>query len=110
MRFSKSVLNYLDSRSYNSLSYSTRKTYKYGLNKISNTKVYGKPLGSKLLKRIDFDVCNELYDTWEFESSTSNANHLARVFSVLMNYYVDREVIPRNPMKRVKKEPVNQGQ
>ena len=103
MRFSKSVLNYLDSRTYNSLSYSTKKTYKYNLNRISNTKVYGTPMATKMLKRIDFDVCNELYDTWEFEGSTSNANHLARVFSVLMNYYVDREVILRNPMRRVKK-------
>ena len=103
MRFSKAVLNYLDSRTYNSLSYSTKKTYKYNLNRISNTKVYGTPMATKMLKRIDFDVCNELYDTWEFEDSTSNANHLARVFSVLMNYYVDREVILRNPMRRVKK-------
>ena len=103
MRFNKSIIDYLNSKTYNSLSYNTKKTYRYNLLSINDTKVYGIPMARKILERIDFDVCNELYDTWEFENSTANANHLARVFSVLMNYYVDREVIPRNPMKRVKK-------
>jgi len=45
----------------------------------------------------------EAYDTWEAEDTTATANHLARVFSVVMNYHIMLENIYRNPMKYVRK-------
>ena len=103
MKFSKAVDDYLNSKTYNSLSYNTIKGYKYNLNRILSTKVYGIPMAKKILEKINVDVCNELYDTWEFEDTTAQENHLARVFSMLMNYYIRKEVILRNPMRGVKK-------
>jgi integrase len=63
----------------------------------------GKTLGNVSIKNINVVLCNEVYDTWEAETSTSNANHCSRIFSVLMNYLVSMDYIPYNPMARVKK-------
>jgi len=63
----------------------------------------GKTLGDVRVTKINTEMCIEIYDTWEAETSTSNANHNARVFSVLMNYLVTIDVVPYNPMARVKK-------
>jgi len=63
----------------------------------------GKTLGNVSIRNINVVLCNEVYDTWEAETSTSNANHCSRIFSVLMNYLVSMDYIPYNPMARVKK-------
>ena len=41
MKFSKAVDDYLNSKTYNSLSYNTIRGYKYNLNRITSDKVYG---------------------------------------------------------------------
>jgi len=64
---------------------------------------YGKNLGDMYVDRINIGICTEMYDTWEAETSTANANQRARVFSVLMNYLINQEILDRNPMARVNK-------
>tara|TARA_R100000742_G_C4262294_1_gene80101 strand:+ start:375 stop:1151 length:777 start_codon:yes stop_codon:yes gene_type:complete len=65
--------------------------------------VMGRKLGNVNLDKLSIAMCSEIYDTWELETSTSNANHNARVFSVLINYLIAREIMILNPMARVKK-------
>tara|TARA_A100000172_G_scaffold70407_1_gene50751 strand:- start:189 stop:965 length:777 start_codon:yes stop_codon:yes gene_type:complete len=65
--------------------------------------VMGRTLGNIQVGKLNVAMCSEMYDTWELETSTANANHNARVFSVLMNYLVAMEIILSNPMSRVKK-------
>jgi len=103
MRFKGAVFNYLHSRQFNSLSRSSQLNYEYNLNSFCRMSVMGKTLGNVMLDKINVPMCVELYDTWEAETSTSNANHCARVFSVLMNHMCMLEFITHNPMARVKK-------
>jgi integrase len=63
----------------------------------------GRTVGNIQVEKLNVAMCSEMYDTWELETSTANANHNARVFSVLMNYLVAMEIIRVNPMSRVKK-------
>jgi integrase len=63
----------------------------------------GKTIGNVTVTNFTTALCTEMYDTWEAESSTSNANHKSRVFSVLMNYLVSMDFIPHNCMARVRK-------
>tara|TARA_R100000773_G_scaffold40498_1_gene36485 strand:- start:196 stop:972 length:777 start_codon:yes stop_codon:yes gene_type:complete len=65
--------------------------------------VMGKTLGNVNIKKLNAAMCLEIYDTVELETSTANANHIARVFSVLMNFLISIDEIPNNPMARVKK-------
>jgi integrase len=65
--------------------------------------VMGRKLGNVDLDKLSIAMCSEIYDTWELETSTSNANHNARVFSVLINYLISMEIMTLNPMARVRK-------
>tara|TARA_R100000654_G_scaffold4701_2_gene13738 strand:+ start:326 stop:1102 length:777 start_codon:yes stop_codon:yes gene_type:complete len=65
--------------------------------------VMGRKLGNIQLDKLSVAMCSEIYDTWELETSTANANHNARVFSVLINYLIAMEIMILNPMSRVKK-------
>ena len=103
IKLSTAIGYYLNSKAYGSLSYNSQRMYRYNLNSICRTKIDGVTIGNKLLKNITIAICNEMYDTWEAENSTANANHLAKVFSLLMNYHVMLENTHRNPMKYVKK-------
>jgi len=66
-------------------------------------RVVGRKVGNMQVDKMNAIACTEMYDMWEADTSTSNANHRSRVFSVLMNYLVALEHIPNNPMARVKK-------
>jgi integrase len=65
--------------------------------------VNGRTLGNISIKNINVPLCTEIYDTWELETSTANANHNARIFSVVMNYLITMEKLTVNPMSRVRK-------
>jgi len=65
--------------------------------------VMGRTLGNVNIKKLNAAMCLEIYDTVELGTSTANANHIARVFSVLMNFLISIDEIPNNPMARVKK-------
>ena len=103
MRLWKAIDTYLNSKAYLNLSSSSQRTYKYNLHKIDNTYIDGGKFGNKSIKNMTIETCNEAYDTWEAEDSTANANHLATVFSVVMNHHIMLENIGRNPMRFVKK-------
>lgn len=103
MRFKGAVFNYLHSKQFNSLARSSQVNYEYNLNSFCRMSVMGRTLGDVQLHKIGVPMCVEIYDTWEAETSTNNANHNARVFSVLMNHMCMLEHITHNPMARVKK-------
>ena len=103
MKFNKAVDNYLRTRQFCSLSSSSQKNYEFCLTAFCRMSVMGRTLGNIQVGKLSVAMCSEIYDTWELETSTANANHNARVFSVLMNYLVAMEIILSNPMARVKK-------
>ena len=103
MRFRTATDKYLRSRQFASLSSSSQKGYENKMLSFCSMRVMGKTLGNVSIRNINVVLCNEVYDTWEAETSTSNANHCSRIFSVLMNYLVSMDYIPYNPMARVKK-------
>ena len=103
MKFKKAVDNYLHTRQFNSLSSSSQKNYECCLLAFCRMSVMGRKLGNIQLDRLSVAMCSEIYDTWELETSTANANHNARVFSVLINYLIAMEIMILNPMARVKK-------
>jgi len=103
MKFNKAVDNYLHTRQFNSLSNSSQKNYESCLLAFCRMSVMGRKLGNIQLDKLSVAMCSEIYDTWELETSTANANHNARVFSVLINYLITMEIMILNPMARVKK-------
>ena len=103
MKFKNAVNNYLRTRQFCSLSSSSQKNYEFCLTAFCRMSVMGRTLGNIQVGKLSVAMCSEIYDTWELETSTANANHNARVFSVLMNYLVAMEIILSNPMARVKK-------
>ena len=103
MKFELAKDKYLNTKQFNSLSHSSQKNYKSAMSSFCRTYVTGRKLGNMQVDKINTIICTELYDTWEDETSTSNANHKSRVFSVLMNFLVNLDHIPKNPMAKVKK-------
>lgn len=103
MKFKDAVDKYLNTRQFCSLSHSSQKNYEYNLASFCRMFVMGKKLSNVRVEKISTAMCIEMYDTWEAETSTSTANHNARVFSVLFNYLISIDVVPYNPMARVKK-------
>ena len=103
MRVWKAINIYLGSKAYRSLSSSSQKTYRYNLYKIQDTRIDGNKFGNKFINKISPEIINEVYDTWEAEDSTANANHLATVLSVVMNHHMRLESIQKNPMKFLKR-------
>ena len=103
MKFNKAVDKYLHTRQFNSLSSSSQKNYECCLLAFCRMSVMGRKLGNVNLDKLSIAMCSEIYDTWELETSTSHANHNARVFSVLINYLIAMEIMMLNPMARVKK-------
>ena len=103
MKFKDAVHRYVRTRQFNSLSTSSQKNYEYCLISFCRMSVVGKILGNVNVKKLTVPLCTEVYDTWELETSTSNANHNSRVFSVLMNYLINMDIILYNPMARVHK-------
>ena len=87
MKFNKAVDNYLHTRQFCSLSSSSQKNYECCLLAFCRMSVMGRRLGNVQLNKLTVPMCSEIYDTWELETSTSNANHNARVFSVLLDQY-----------------------
>jgi integrase len=103
MKYKDAVDKYINTRQFASLSSSTQKNYESCLTSFSRMSIMGRKLNNIKIDKINVVMCTEMYDTWETETSTSNANHSARVFSVLMNFLVSLDLIPNNPMSRVKK-------
>ena len=103
MKFKTAVDEYLHTRQFASLAASTQKGYETSLQAFCRMTVGGRTLGNISIKNINVPLCTEVYDTWELDTSTANANHNARIFSVLMNYLINMEKITSNPMARVHK-------
>jgi len=103
MRFKTAVNEYLHTRQFASLAASSQKGYETALNSFCRMSVGGRTLGNISIKNINVPLCTEIYDTWELETSTANANHNARIFSVVMNYLITMEKLTVNPMSRVRK-------
>ena len=103
MKLKDAMNKYFRTRQFSSLSRSSQLNYEYALASICRMSVMGKTLGNVNIKKLNAAMCLEIYDTVELETSTANANHIARVFSVLMNFLISIDEIPNNPMARVKK-------
>jgi integrase len=103
MKYKDAVDKYFKTRQFASLSTSSQKGYEACLTSFGRMFIMGRRLSGTNIQKINVLLCTEMYDTWESVTSTSNANHNARVFSVLMNYLVSLDVLPANPMARVKK-------
>tara|TARA_R110001606_G_scaffold348000_1_gene497457 strand:- start:92 stop:976 length:885 start_codon:yes stop_codon:yes gene_type:complete len=103
MKYKDAVDNYFRTRHFASLSASSQRGYEACLTSFGRMSVMGKRISKININSINVLICTEMYDTWESETSTSNANHNARVFSVLMNYLVSLDLLNLNPMARVRK-------
>ena len=103
MRFKTAVDQYLHTRQFASLARSSQKNYELSLASFCRMSVNGRTLGNISIHNINVALCTEIYDTWELETSTANANHNARIFSVVMNYLITMEKLTVNPMARVRK-------
>ena len=103
MKLKDAMNKYFRTRQFSSLSRSSQLNYEYALASICRMSVMGRTLGNVNIKKLNAAMCLEIYDTVELGTSTSNANHIARVFSVLMNFLISIDEIPNNPMARVKK-------
>ena len=103
MRFKRAVDEYLNTRQFASLAASSQKGYESALLSFCRMSIGGRTLGNIPIKNINVPLCTEIYDTWELGVSTANANHCARIFSVLMNYLITMEKLTVNPMSRVRK-------
>jgi len=103
MKFKTAVDEYLHTRQFASLAASTQKGYETSLYAFCRLPIGGRILGNISIKNLNVALCTEVYDTWELETSTANANHNARIFSVVINYMINMEKITSNPMARVHK-------
>lgn len=103
MKYKDAIEKYFRTRHFASLSSSSQRNYESSLASFGRMSVMGKKINNINVDKINVVICTEMYDTWESQTSTSNANHSARVFSVLMNYLVSLDIIPSNPMARVRK-------
>ena len=96
--------HYRNTFHFKKLSYNTEITYTYGLYSVCNTKVFGRELGDIPLVSLNAQYCSEAYETWCEAVSVANANSLSRLFSVLLNHCISLDLIPNNPMAKVKKQ------
>ena len=93
---------YYNTGQFKALSTRTQKTYTYGLNKICASKFFTRELGDITLRYLTVAHCSELYELWA-RGGVDNANQLSRIFSVVLNFCVNLELIDSNPMAKVKK-------
>ena len=100
---SQIIAHYFNTKHFKSLSQNTYKNYTSNLSCICRTEIYGKELGTFRVSHLTVPVCTKMYDTWEDDVSTNNANEYARVFSMIMNYCVSLGIVNDNPMKHVSK-------
>jgi integrase len=103
MKYKDAVDKFFKARRFSALSSSSQRNYESCLTSFCRMSVMGKQLSNIRVDKINVVMCTEMYDTWELETSTSNANHNARVFSVLMNFLVGLDILSNNPMSRVRK-------
>ena len=79
MKLKDAKNKYLNTRQFAALSRSSQRNYEYALASFCRMSIMGKTLGNVRVDRINSPMCHEIYDTWEAETSTSNANHNASV-------------------------------
>jgi len=94
---------YYKTGQFNSLSLHTQRTYTYGFNKICSTKIFSRELGDITLKYLTPTHCMEIYETWVRQVSVDNANQMARIFSVILNFCRSLGLVNINPMANIKK-------
>ncbi len=93
---------YYNTGQFKALSTRTQRTYTYGLNKICASKFFARELGDITLRYLTVAHCSELYELWA-RGGVDNANQLSRIFSVVLNFCVNLELIDSNPMAKVKR-------
>ena len=103
MKYKDAVDKFFKARRFAALSSSSQRNYESCLTSFCRMTVMGRQLSNIRVDKINVVMCTEMYDTWELETSTASANHNARVFSVLMNFLVGLDILPNNPMSRVRK-------
>lgn len=88
--------HYMSTAHYQSLSRSTKKSYKYLFGKISDS------FGDISIEKINVARCERVYQDW-IDDSIPNAKMLVRALSILYRHAMAHELVPRNPMVFVKK-------
>jgi integrase len=86
------------------LSSTTQKSYETAIpNLLSSKTKHGKELGNVKIKDLTAIMCAEVYDSWVKDRGVAWANRSATLFGVLVNYASSLDLIPANPMAKVKK-------
>lgn len=94
------VLHFYNSKGFKKLRGDTQKTYSYHLTAAMNTEVEGKRLGDVLLCNLSVRTCTLAYEEWASRGIAS-ANDRRRIFSLLMHYAMQLELVQKNPMRYV---------
>lgn len=101
--FRQVAASYLQSKRFHSLREVTQRNYKYNIDKIINTPVSGrKLLGDFRMRSIKSMDCSRVYDQW-VNISTSRAEYLVRVFSIIFSYAMSLDLADFNPMSKIQK-------
>lgn len=101
----KDVLShYFNTEQFKYLSSNTQNNYQYNLPNILSTKTkQGKTLGDTRVDNLSAIFCSHIYDTWVRDKGVASANQYATLFGVLINYAASLDLLPTNPMAKVKK-------
>ena len=96
-KLSQLVVAYYASAKYRALGATAQLHYEYALRDLCNATYEGRKLGDMRVKDIGVKHCNYVYQQW-VERGVTSANSKRRVCSVLFNFAMKHEAIPRNPM------------
>jgi integrase len=92
------IANYLESDKFMSLSPTTRGIYKKRLATFGRSSVGGVAIGM-----VDFELCKKVYDDLEKDYNLKQAIFRAGIFSSLLTFAYQLNLIPENPMHRLKR-------
>jgi len=97
------VAHYLNSKSFATLKGTTQAEYENTLASVCNTTVDGRKLGDKRLSNLTVRMFTEYYEKWVEDKGVVTANRNCTILSVVINYGASLDLIPSNPLGRVKK-------
>lgn len=97
------VAYYLNSKLFLSIAPKTQTAYEMSLKNICDTKVGSKKFGDIRLSNLTVRLCTSYYEKWVEERTVQTANRYSTILSIVLNYGASLDLIPSNPMGRVKK-------
>lgn len=97
------VAYYYHSKHFLALSNTSQKSYETSLDYVVESKVGEKKFGGIRLSNLNVRVCTKYYEKWLEDTSVYTANRYCTILSVVLNYCVSLDLIPANPISKVKK-------